>query len=191
MTIKKITPKTSTSQRLNDVRYQNLDTFQIISMVPLHPYQKIADIGTGNGLLSVALAKYLFDGTVHVLDTRKTFLQNLESKVKEIGVSNVETQSYSSGGKLPLDNDTLDGAFAACLLSRTRNQSKMLSEIYRSIKPGGWLSIIEWQEDSIDGPPADQRINETMMKNLLADSSFRLVSKHNLSSCQYMIIVRK
>ena len=67
----------------------------------------------------------------------------------------------------------------------------MLSEIYRSIKPGGWLSIIEWQEDSIDGPPADQRISEAMMKNLLADSRFRLVSKHNLSSCQYMIIARK
>ena len=108
MATKKLTPKPSTSQRLKDVRYQNLDTFQIISMVPLHPYQDIADIGTGNGLLSVALAKYLFDGTVHVLDTRKTFLQNLESKVKEIGVSNVEIQSYSSGGKLPLNNDTLD-----------------------------------------------------------------------------------
>ena len=191
MAIKKLTTKTSTSQRLKDERYQKLDTFQIISMVPLHPYQNIADIGTGNGLLSIALAKYLFDGTVYVLDTRKTFLQNVESKVKEIGVSNVETQSYSSGGKLPLDNDILDGAFAACLLNRTRNQSKMISEIYRLIKPGGWLSIIEWQENSIDGPPADQRISEAMMKNLLANSSFRFVSKHNLSSSQYMIIARK
>ena len=160
-------------------------------MVPLHPYQNIADIGTGNGVLSVALAKYLFDGTIHVLDTKKAFLQNVESLVKEIGLSNVETQAYSSGGKLPLDNDTLDGVFAACLLNRTRNQSKMISEIYRSMKPGGWLSIIEWQEDSIDGPPAEQRISQTMMKHLLKDSSFRFVSEHNLNSCQYMIIVRK
>lgn len=191
MTTNNSTNQFMKANRLKDVRYENLDTFQIISMVPLHPYQEIADVGAGNGLLSVALAKYLFDGKVHILDTKKTFLKSVESQIQEIGVSNVFTHSYKAGGRLPLETDSLDGVFAACLFSRTKNQSKMFDEIYRSVKPGGWLSIIEWQEESVSGPPVNQRINDEQMKNLITNSNFRFVSKHNLSSCQYMIIARK
>ena len=113
MTTNNSTNQFMKANRLKDVRYENLDTFQIISMVPLHPYQEIADVGAGKGLLSVALAKYLFDGKVHVLDTKKTFLKSVESQIQEIGVSNVFTHSYKAGGRLPLETDSLDGVFAA------------------------------------------------------------------------------
>ena len=48
------------------------DTHRLITLVPIKPYDHVADIGCGDGKHSVRLAKHLFSGRVFALDVEES-----------------------------------------------------------------------------------------------------------------------
>ena len=50
---------------------KKLDIYHIISLLPAMPYHEIADIGCGEGALSVPLGKLVYRGNVVSLDSTK------------------------------------------------------------------------------------------------------------------------
>ena len=51
------------------------DTHRLITLVPIKPYDHVADIGCGDGKHSVRLAKHLFSGRVFALDVEESKLE--------------------------------------------------------------------------------------------------------------------
>ena len=59
---------------LNPTLEETWDPQSMIALVPIHAGQKVADIGSGPGWLSIPIAKYLYMGTCYAVDIQKEML---------------------------------------------------------------------------------------------------------------------
>ena len=170
---------------------QELDPYRVMSMIPLLPYQVIAVVGCGSGKFTIALGKYVFSGKVHALDSSKAALDAVEEERKRINLNNIELGDLKDD-KLPLDDDSADGVFAAFSLYKAANTSDILSDAYRSLRKGGWFVILEWhRKRTKNGPPVRERLDEPKLIELAKKAGFRLTSTHPLNEEHYMIVMRK
>ena len=66
---------------LSKARQEMLDPQRVFSLLPLRPYQKVADVGCGPGFFTIPLAKYLFDGRVYAIDVEQQMLDALKERL--------------------------------------------------------------------------------------------------------------
>jgi SAM-dependent methyltransferase len=95
--------------------------------------QRIVDLGCGNGLYTVALRERGAD--VIPIDNDPAEL--------EVAGPPVEGALIADAGDLPLESDSLDGAFCSNVLEHTPDTAAIIREIERVLRPGGW-GYISW-----------------------------------------------
>ena len=174
-----------------DSPLQELDPYRIMSMIPLLPYQVIAVVGCGGSKFTIALGKYVFSGKVHALDSNKGALDAVDEERKRVHLNNIELGELK-GDKLPLDDDSTDGVFAAFSLHNAENTNDILSDAFRCLRKGGWLAVLEWhRKRTKDGPPVRDRLDEPKLIDTAKKIGFRLTSTHNLNDQHYMLVMRK
>lgn len=95
---------------------------------------KILDIGCGMG----ATVKYIQDNyglqTIGI-DASDKLLRYGRNKNPGLNINK------GTGEKLNFENDEMDGVFCECTLSLMTDKKKVLSEIYRVLKPKGYVII--------------------------------------------------
>ena len=170
-------------------RQLDLDTHLVMSLIPLAPYHVVADVGCGPGYFTVPLAKHLFYGKVIALDTQQEMLDATREQLERVRLGNVEL-SLSQEATLPLDDDSLDGAFIALVLHEADSPKAMLEEVKRCVRRGGWLALIEWHGREMDaGPPLEDRIDEAKLREMAEDVGFRFSTRRTLNSEHYMLLM--
>ena len=186
--------KTSTRQSKSAQDSQlpaNLDATHVVALIPIQPYQVIGNIGCGAGQFAVALAKQAFDGRVHAFDSRQSMVDSAEQAIERVHLSNVEAKKMR-GTKLPLDDDSLDGVFVGLELQNAKDLKALLRDALRCLRKSGWLALLGWQESGTNGgPPADERIGESGLRDLALDVGFRFTSRHFPSPDLFMLLMRK
>lgn len=188
-TKKKFDPQKK-EELLSPERQKQLDVFQVTALIPIFPHHEIADVGCGPGFFTLPLAKHVFDGKVYAVDVQQEMLDVVKERMERIRLTNIEVV-LSKESKLPLDDDSLDGALAAFVVHEAKNPKILLTEIKRCLRRGGWLAVIEWQKiETEDGPPVGERIDEAELRALSTEIGYRSIGKHILNNDQYMLIMR-
>ena len=176
---------------LSPERYQRLDIHRVMSIIPLQPYHKVADIGCGPGYFTVPLGKSVFDGRIYALDVQQEMLDAAKKELDHIRLTNVDLM-LSQDDKLPLEDDGLDGAFAAFVMHESEKPKGLLEDTYRCLQKGGWLALLEWHKRKMEeGPPLKERIDEGKLRQMAQEAGFRFTSRHTLNDSQYMLLMRK
>ena len=171
--------------------YDEIDPQRVLAILPMLPYQAIVDIGCGTGYFTVPFAKYVFSGKVYAVDADQAMLDATTKAIKKVNLTNTETRLFKDG-KLPLEDNSLDGAFAAFSVAEAKDSKGTLQEAFRCMRRSAWLTLIEWNKaDRNAGPPLRQRIDEAELLKMAKDIGFRLTSRHSLNDNQYMLIMRK
>lgn len=111
------------------------------SLAPLvAPGMVIADIGTGTG----GMLPYLADISAKILavDLSQGMLRKARAKARSLGIEQVE---FIQGdlAELPLEDNSVDAAFAALVLHHVARPVSALQEMRRIIRPGGSLVLID------------------------------------------------
>ena len=172
-------------------RSPELDVHRVLAMIPMLPYHVVADIGCGSGYFTVPIGKYLFDGRVHAFDFAHDMLEAVREQIENIHLTNVEL-ALLRDDKLPLENDCLDGAFAAFLLGKVGDPKTLLEEGRRCLRPGGWLALIEWSKREMEvGPPSDERIDEAELRQIAREAGLCFTARYSLNDNQYMLLMGK
>ena len=172
-------------------RRRALDTYRLLSMIPVLPHHVVADIGCGPGYFTIPLAKYLFDGKVFALDVQQEMLDAAKEALQAINLTNVEVV-LSEEEKLPLEDECLDGTLAAFVLQEAENPTALLEEARRCLRKSGWLVLLEWHKRKTEeGPPVRQRIEEKKLRTMAEKVGFRFGSRRDLNGAQYMLLMRK
>ena len=175
---------------LSRERADMLDTHRVMSLLPLMPYQQVADVGCGPGYFTIPLAKFAFDGMVYALDIHRQMLDAVREAADRVRLSNVETV-LSRERKVTLDKQSVDGAMVAFLLSDTSMPAKVLKDVHGALRTGGWLAIIEWsQPDQEGGPPAATHFSEEASRELATKAGFSVTGRHDVSPLHYMLVFR-
>ena len=176
---------------LSDKNFEEVDTNQVLALIPLLPYHVIADYRCGPGHFAIALGKHVFYGKVYAIDARQGMLDATREKMEKVRLTNLELK-LSRRNKLPLEDDSLDGVFAGFAVHESADVKGLLKETRRCLKNGGWLALLEWQKRELGGgPPLDKRIDESDLRELTQSAGFRFTSRHSLNDRHYLLLTRK
>lgn len=168
-----------------------IDPNLLIAELPLRPFQIIADIGCGPGYFTVPLAKYLYDGKVFAVDVQQGMLDIVEKEAKAVHVTNVETV-LSKETKIPLDDASVDIALLSSVLHEATSPTRLLRDVARIVKKGGWIAIMEWRKEEMPtGPPLDERIALKDVQKLLTKLELRIRTRRLITDTRYLILVEK
>jgi ubiquinone/menaquinone biosynthesis C-methylase UbiE len=115
----------------------------VLDRVGIQPGECVLELGPGPGAFTLDAAQRAGpEGQIIAVDIQPEMITQLEKRVREANLTNVETH-VASAYELPLENESIDRAFLVTVLPEVPDQNRALSELRRVLKPGGQLSITE------------------------------------------------
>lgn len=125
-------------------------TLKALSMYKMrNDNHSVLDIGCGNGIHTMILADEMKNASILAIDNSKTFIENLNNKAKEHGISDKVIGKCISMFEMPFDDKSFDLIWSegAIYIAGFENG---LRDWKRFIKDGGYLicSEISWLVDS-------------------------------------------
>jgi SAM-dependent methyltransferase len=115
----------------------------VLDRVGIRPGEHVLELGPGPGIFTMEAARRVgLEGRLVAVDIQPEMIAQVEKRIQEAGLSNVETH-VSDAYHLPLEDESVDRAFLVTVLPEIPDQARALTELCRVIKPGGLLSITE------------------------------------------------
>lgn len=108
--------------------------------------QRVLDVATGTGDLAIALSKSL-GAKVTGLDLSTEMLKVAERKVEKLGNVDIDLVQGDSEN-LPFSTGAFDAITVAFGVRNFENLEKGLTEMARTLKPGGQMVILEFSKPS-------------------------------------------
>ena len=109
--------------------------------------QTVLDFGCGSGYYAIPIAKIIGEQCqVYALEKDRMELERLISRAKLMGLKNIVSLDTTGNSSIPLDNESVDVVLLYDVLHhyfypREDARRKLLSELWRVLKPGGMLSL--------------------------------------------------
>lgn len=114
----------------------------IKQLAPFAP-QTMLDIATGTGDFAILSTQMLHPKTLIGADISEGMMEVGRKKVKALGLQNTISFAKEDCLNLSYADETFDAVTAAFGIRNFSDLDKGLSEMYRVLKPGGHLSIVE------------------------------------------------
>lgn len=116
------------------------------------PDARVLDVGCGSGATVERLVS-VFELQAIGLDSSEVLLER--GRKKNSGLNLIR----GLGADLPFPANHMDGVFAECALSIMEDPDQVLKEIFRVLKPGGWLVINDVYARNPDGLKGLHKLN--------------------------------
>lgn len=121
--------------------WQRVD--EIFAALDVQPGDRIADIGAGSGFLSFRLSRAVGEtGRVLAVDIDRRSLRRLWGDARRAGLLNIDT-IVSEPDDPMLAPASVDGVVIVNAYHEMRAYEAMLAGIYRALRPGGRLVIVD------------------------------------------------
>ena len=134
--------------RLNHILSLNIDRMwrrRVMRIVRRSKASKIMDIATGTGDLAIAMAKRMERAEILGIDLSEEMLAVARRKVKRLGLEQRITLLKGDAESLTMVADgVMDVATVAFGVRNFENLEGGLAEIYRTLKAGGKLVVLEF-----------------------------------------------
>jgi ubiquinone/menaquinone biosynthesis C-methylase UbiE len=173
--------------------YDLVDKDKLFFLLPLKKAQVLLDIGCGTGNYSIPIAERLGEkGIVHAIDPWKYGVNELKSKAKSKGISNINAIVGDASKRIPVENESIDVCLMATVLHdlvEDNTYEGTMKEIKRTIRPAGKLVIIEFKKiKPPPGPPMEIRITPKELKHLVEPYGFIIVKTTDIGPFTYLSI---
>ena len=100
----------------------------------------VADVGTGTGFVAAGIAPRV--ARVIAVDNSPAMLKVARENLAELGITNVELIEGDVAA-LPLEDASVDAAFANMVLHHAEDPAAMLAEMARVVRPGGVAAVVD------------------------------------------------
>jgi len=116
---------------------------RVLDRIGIRPGERVLELGPGPGAFTVDAARRAgADGRLFAVDIQSQMIDQVEKRVREEGLTNVETH-VASAHHLPMAGQSVDRAFLITVLPEIPDPGRALAELHRVLRPGGVLSITE------------------------------------------------
>jgi ubiquinone/menaquinone biosynthesis C-methylase UbiE len=115
----------------------------VLDRIGIQSGERVLELGPGPGAFSVGAAERAGSGgRLIAVDIQPEMIAQVERRVREAGLTNVETH-VASAHALPVADGSIDRAFLITVLPEIPDQGRALAELHRVLRPNGVLSITE------------------------------------------------
>lgn len=124
-----------------------------ISQLVVDPGYVVADLGSGAGNYSIALAKAVEStGTVYAIEVQQDLLTKLQLHAQQAGLKNIKTiwADFEDVNGSTLPTESVDRVVISNTLFQLPDKEGALKEAYRILKSGGKFLLVDWV-DSFGG----------------------------------------
>ncbi|WP_347160147.1 class I SAM-dependent methyltransferase [Pontibacter chitinilyticus] len=125
----------------------NDDYLELLANRLYLPYtQTLVDIGCGKGMMGFKFSRYLPDGaTVYGVDYEPGYIQEAQQRAQSVYGHNSINYQFKVGNatEIPLPDNIADITLCQTLLIHVKNPQRVIEEMIRVTKPGGWVLALE------------------------------------------------
>jgi ubiquinone/menaquinone biosynthesis C-methylase UbiE len=115
----------------------------VLDRTGIQPGERVLELGPGPGAFTVGAARRVgHEGRLIAVDLQSEMITQVERRVRQAGLTNVETH-VGSAHHLPLEDGRVDRAFLITVLPEIPDRTLALAELHRVLRLGGTLSITE------------------------------------------------
>jgi SAM-dependent methyltransferase len=122
----------------------------LVELAPAEDGARWLEVACGPGIVSRALAPRV--GSVHGLDLTPSMVEKARAEAEAAGVENVDF-SLGDATALELEDGAFDGAITRFSLHHIPVPGRVLAEMARVVRPGGWVVVSDHVTDE-DGAAA-------------------------------------
>jgi ubiquinone/menaquinone biosynthesis C-methylase UbiE len=163
----------------------------LVRELELSPADVVADIGAGTGYFTFRLSPLVPDGTVFAVDIQEEMLDIIEEKMARAGVDNV----FPVLGEID-DPRLPDGGVDLVLLVDSYHEfshpMEMMRGIYRALRPGGRVVLIEYRLEDPDVPIKRlHKMSQEQAKAEMAAAGLQWVETRDILPRQHFMVFQK
>ncbi|HEX9059249.1 MAG TPA: methyltransferase domain-containing protein [Clostridia bacterium] len=114
---------------------------KLIDLKILKKSMSLADLGSGDGYIARAAAKYV--KKITAVDNSNQMLKELLRKASDSGISNIATIE-ADGRSIPVDSSSFDIVCASMYLHHIDEPKEAIEEMARILKPGGTVFLADF-----------------------------------------------
>jgi SAM-dependent methyltransferase len=116
----------------------------LIDLVPAEPQSRWLDVACGPGLISRAMASRV--GFVSGVDLTPAMIEEAQRRAREDGADNVDF-ALGDATALDLPDASFDGAITRLSLHHVPAPARVVAEMGRVVRPGGWVLLSDIAAD--------------------------------------------
>jgi ubiquinone/menaquinone biosynthesis C-methylase UbiE len=162
---------------------------RVVETLAITPGMKVADLGSGSGLVSRPIARAVGpDGVVYAIDIDPGLLKIVEQKAGEAGIRNIRTVlAATDDPKIP---EPVDLVLICDTLHHIENRDVYLTTLARYVKPGGRVGVIDFSERWPEGHEP-MRYSESQLDSWMTGAGFRRTASHNWLDNSFFVVYQK
>jgi ubiquinone/menaquinone biosynthesis C-methylase UbiE len=169
------------------------NTKDFLDLVRNLRWRTCADIGCGIGFYTLPMAEqWKTSRKVIAVDRSTPALEELDKRIEDLELTNVQIQQ-SVSDRIPIEDASIDLTNIGNVYHEVKGRLNFLKEIYRILRPGGTMLIIDWdpEEDLGIGPPVKQRIPKNQVLQDLEFAGFTDIKNHFVFAGHYALTARR
>ena len=173
-----------TYDKLNHILSLDIDRLwrrNVVRILRRKGVKQVLDMATGTGDLAIAIARNIEGSQIFAADFSREMLAVAHKKVEALGLSEQISLHECDAENISLPDDAVDVATVAFGVRNFERQQKALTEIKRTIKPGGHLVVLEFSNPRC----AFVRFIYRLYSHYILPAIGKVISKHN-SAYKYL-----
>lgn len=172
-------------------RVGGLKIEEVVKALELKPGDIVADLGAGTGLFEPQLSYAIGRGRVYAVEIDKGFLDEIDRKVDELHIANIETVlGTATDPKLP--TRAVDVALMHDVLHHVEQRQAYLKAAAQYLKPAGRIAVVEFNpKDSPHKDDAALIVSKEQAAAWMAEAGFVPVKDVALFTDKWFVIYQK
>ncbi|MCA9611100.1 MAG: class I SAM-dependent methyltransferase [Myxococcales bacterium] len=160
----------------------------VVELLQLEEGAVVADIGAGTGYFVPHLSQAVgASGHVIALDVEPAMVEHMQQRFQEAGIENAEARVVQPDDP-GLEPGSVDRILIVDTWHHIQDRPGYAGRLRSALRPGGFVLVVDFTEDSPHGPPEAMRLNAHEVHGELSRGG--LTCDHVDEELPYQFIVR-